>query len=280
MKEVVKKGAVISLFLLVAVVGVSPVLVAKDIGYVELDREQAGELAVLAMMASNAYRASEGRTRFPLERLGWKRVDMKGQSVTHDDSSYEPRTWFGRAFSNLQFDIWEHDRDQRTVFAFKGTDEKIDWINANLGVGVSIPYKSAKKQVEKYARRNPSRKILLTGHSLGGGLALSVSVWQGRDAYVFNSSPRVFDGRKDMNMTATRIAVYQGGDVLQKVRERHPKFAEKVSDDDVIRTDFAYGEEDPHRADLLAEGLLRCADTPALLDLADELPKRVACYLP
>lgn len=243
---------------------------------IDLDRNLAEDYALYAMMASNAY-LKEDRTYFPIEDIGWMRVDLEGKPTS--ENSYSP-SLIGKFFSNLQYDIWVNKSNNETVISFKGTDEKVDWINGNLAVGVSIPYKSAKKHVKKYIKSHPDQHVVLTGHSLGGGLALSVSLWEGIDAYVFNSSPRVFDGIKNHRSSATRKAIFQEGDVLQKIRKIYPKFLKTISSDDIIQTHFKYDGASNHRGDLLAEGILRCASkNRALAEIIRKIPKKVECYL-
>lgn len=244
-----------------------------------LTRAIANEVALYSMMASNAYADDPEKTRFPLERLGWKKVNLQGQPVPESMNSYQPKTVVGDLFSNLQFDIWEDTNSARTVFAFKGTDEKIDWFAGNVMLGISIPYKSAKKHVREYRTAHPGRSVTVTGHSLGGGLALSVSLWEGVDAVVFNTSPRVFDGMKNQNKPARRLAVFQENDVLQKVRRHYPKFLAKIKPDQIVETHFDYAGRSTHRSDLLAEGLLACATEPALVGLAAATTLSVACDL-
>jgi hypothetical protein len=245
---------------------------------VQFSVELANAYSVHAMMSSNAYVDKEDRVYFPLEELGWQKVDLSGNPVPSNRNSYTP-TWIGRLFSNLQFDIWEHQSTLETIIAFKGTDENIDWLSGNLAVGISIPYKSAKKKVKKYVKNNPGRQVSLAGHSLGGGLALSVSVWEGLDAIVFNTSPRIFDGRNDMSTPAVRKAIFQEKEVLQKIRKFYPKFREKIPPGDIIQTSFKYGDGSNHRIDLLAEGILRCADSEPLVSMARKLDVKVECYL-
>jgi len=242
---------------------------------IDLTVEMANQYALKAMMCSRAYVRDTDRTQFPVEGLGWKKVDIAGNPVPADQNSYTP-CFLGRIFSNLQFDIWEKMDSEETIIAFKGTDEKIDWLLGDFALGISVPYKSAKKQVCKYIELNPRRNVSLTGHSLGGGLALSVSVWLGLDALVFNSSPRIFDGLRNMNEPADRKAVFQKGDVLQKLRANWPKFLEKVPSESIVQSHFDYHGESNHRMDLMAEGILRLADDPAYIAIAQAIPVKVA----
>lgn len=241
----------------------------------QLPKEEVKYYALYAMMASNAY-LNPDRTYFPIEELGWIRVDLDGKPT--NENSYSP-SWFGKLFSNLQFDIWEHSDSKKTVISFKGTDEKIDWIVSNLWIGPSIPYKSAKKHVAEYKKNHTGRTLVVTGHSLGGGLALSSSLWLGVDAYVFNSSPRVFDGWKNHKKPAIRKALYQEKEILSKLRSFWPKYKEVMNEEDIYQTNFNYNGVNSHRADYLAEGLLRCSTNDQnLLEFANKvLPIKVSC---
>lgn len=243
-----------------------------------LAKDEASKYALYAMMASNAY-LDPSRTYFPIEELGWVRVDLDGNSTT--GNSYSPRTWIGSMFSNLQFDIWEHKDSNKTVISFKGTDEKIDWIVSNLWIGPSVPYKSAKKHVKEYKEKHPDRNVVVTGHSLGGGLALSSSLWLRIDAYAFNPSPRVFDGWKDHKEHAERKVIYQEKEVLSKVRSFWPKFKEVMNEENIYQTNFEYNGVSSHRADYLAEGLLRCStNNNELKEFANKVtPIKVSCGL-
>lgn len=239
----------------------------------------ANEVAIYSMMASNAYANDPNKTRFPIEMLGWRKVDIKGNPVSETKNSYTSKTFVGSIFSNLQFDIWEDSNSNKTIIAFKGTKEKIDWITGDLAIGISIPYKSAKKHVREYIDAHPDRKVSLTGHSLGGGVALSVSFWEGVDAIVFNTSPRIFDGMKNANMPAYRLALFQQGEILQKIRKWYPKFLNKIKPDQIVETTFNYPGGTSHRSDLLAEGLLSCSTEPDLQKIAKEVKLSVSCYL-
>ena len=77
------------------------------------------------------------------------------------------------------------------VVAFRGTESTGDWL-ANLNVfGTSQPYgvvhrgfhtgfTVVKSRIQQELRRLPDRKVVLTGHSLGGALAtIAAAEWQG-----------------------------------------------------------------------------------------------------
>lgn len=239
----------------------------------------ASEVAIYSMMASNAYNDPK-KTHFPIEALGWKKVDLKGNPVPETKNSYTSKTFAGSFFSHLKFDIWEDSNSNKTIIAFKGTQDIIDWEVGNLAIGISIPYKSAKKHVREYIAAHPDRKVSVTGHSLGGGLALSVSFWEGVDAIVFNTSPRIFDGLKNTGAKANRLTVFQQGEILQKIRKWYPKFLNKIKPDQIVETNFNYpGERTSHRSDRLAEGLLSCSTEPDLQEIAKGMHLSVSCYL-
>jgi hypothetical protein len=252
---------------------------SENTNAVDLDNELAERYALYAMMASNAYLKPD-RTYFPIEELGWIKVDLDGNPT--EQNSYTASK-LGKAYSNLQYDIWRNESSNQTVISFKGTDEKIDWMLGNLAVGISIPYKLAKEHVKDYIENHPDELVVLTGHSLGGGMVLSISLWEGVDAYAFNPSPRLFDGIKNHIKPAIRMAVFQEGDILQKLSKYNSKFTKVIASKDIIQTHFDFAGESPHRADLLAEGILRCAVSLSskgkFTRLLEMIPSKVECNL-
>ena len=253
---------------------------AVDNAIQQLPREKAKDYAVYAMMSSNAYLNKE--PYFELENLGWGKVDLKGKPVGKNENSYTPRL-LGKLTSGLQFDIWENGN--KTVFAYKGSDGVVDWIVANLWpFGPSVPYKSALKKVREYKleKGNQGKIIIATGHSLGGAIAVSMSLWEkGVEAYSFNGSPRFYDGLGDNKEKNIREAIFQEKDTLFNISKKYPKFVEVMNSDDIYQTNFDFKEANNHRIDYLAEGLLRCSDNvQELRQLANNLVhKKLECSL-
>ena len=80
-----------------------------------------------------------------------------------------------------------HDGD--VVLAFRGSNEGKDWFH-NIGQGIGFDdaqYEAAEKAARK-AYDAFGGKLVMTGHSLGGGLATLGSVVTGSPAVTFNSS--------------------------------------------------------------------------------------------
>lgn len=233
----------------------------------ELTAQVAGNYAIYSMIASNAYHKSD-RVKFPVELLGWNQVDANGNPT---DSPTAVRK------SGLAYDIFEKQNSNEVIFAFRGTDSKRDYINANLAVWpFSGQYRQARKAFQEYLKNHPDKKVTVTGHSLGGGLALSMSVRYGVDAVVFDSSPRVFDGLGDKHAPAMRVMVYEGGEILASVRKIwKKKFLTVVPRENIYKASFDFGGANKHRSDHLALGLLGLGATvaPALIPVRDALPK-------
>jgi hypothetical protein len=99
--------------------------------------------------------------------------------------------------------------------------------------------------------------VVVVGHSLGGGLALSVSVWNGVDTYTFDASPRIFDGLGDHQKPAERVLIFQKGDILEKFRQALPKLSEVVPARNIYEFAFDFHGLSNHRGDCLAYGLLK-----------------------
>lgn len=210
--------------------------------------EVAGRNAIYAMLASNSYH-DEKKRHFPVEKAGWILVDRDGDPT--DEPTKESR------FSGFAYDIYEEQATNKSVIAFRGTDSKQDWLTSNLAVPFSIPYKQAGKAVRRYLKNNASRNLVVVGHSLGGGMALSTSVRYGVPAITFDPSPRIFDGIGDHHEAAMRVVIYQKGEILNAVRERWSKIKEAVNPEDVYECTYDFKGENPHKSDILAFEMAR-----------------------
>ncbi len=213
--------------------------------------EVAGGLAIYAMMSANSYKKKSGRIRFDLQKLGWEQVDLDGEPTDQPAKKYK--------FSGLAYNIYEKVGTNKVVFAFRGTDSKNDYLFANFSIPpFNFQYRQARKAVRKYLIENSHKNVIATGHSLGGGLALSVSVHHGIKAFTFDPSPRVFDGIGNMHEQAERIIVYQKGDILNLARKIWKKDDEVVEKKNIYKCNYpeVFKGKSAHRGDLLAKGLL------------------------
>lgn len=111
---------------------------------------------------------------------------------------------------------------ERRVIAFRGTDpgQLADWWYGNIGStqrdqGLAL-YASERAKLD--ADGNKAVPIAVTGHSLGGAIAIQVSLAHaGVDAYVFNTSPRYELVQPNANR---RLAIAERGDLLEALRSR------------------------------------------------------------
>ena len=116
-------------------------------------------------------------------------------------------------------DIYVSSNGNEIVIAFRGTDDAKDWLYANLDTDPKGQYNDADKVYKKVAKDYRGKRIITTGHSLGGGLAMHVSILNPDvDAYVFDPSPRVFsDDRYDMYQNKI-VILYETGEILEAIR--------------------------------------------------------------
>ena len=246
----------------------------------ELTANVANEYAIYSMIASNVYHKVD-RVRFPVEKLGWIQVDIEGKPTSNPTVEINE--------SGLAYDIFENQNSNEVIFAFRGTDDKKDYTKANLAISpFNIQYKEATEQFKKYLETHKDKNITLTGHSLGGALALSMSVNYGINAIVFNSSPRVSEEVDDMYSPATRVMVYENGEILAALRKIwKKKFLTIVPPKNTYKASFDFGEDNKstlsklaikHRADYLALGLLTLGATvdTNLANVLDTLPKSLS----
>jgi putative lipase involved disintegration of autophagic bodies len=257
------KTIAITISLLLTACASSAITSYKDITPIEVTENIAGKYALYAMMSSNSYH-NQDRVYFPLEKIDWQLVTASGEK-TSSPTAEHPLT-------GLAYDIYQNVNSNDIVFAFRGTDSKWDYPMSSLAI-YSVAYKQAVKAVREYREKHPEKKIVVTGHSLGGGLALSVSVRLGIDAITFDPSPRIFDGLGDKHQPAARILIYQEGEVLNKLRRIWKKISEVIREGDVYKTKYDFDGKSNHRGDLLAKGLLEQGKTsnPTLQVIYDSL---------
>lgn len=202
-------------------------------------QEIAGKYALYAMAASNCYHNSNIE-RFNIDAIDWMVVGTQ----THPNG--------------LSYDILEKHNSNKTIIAFRGTDTKLDHLTANFAFLPLTPlnqYTQAVAIFKDYRAEVNNRDIVVCGHSLGGSLALSISVRYGVPAVTFNSSPRIFDGIKNRRLDAKRVLIYEDGEILDAVRRVHQKYKKIIPEENVYRCSFNF-DGNQHRGDKLARALL------------------------
>ncbi len=235
---------------------------------IEIDQEVAAKYVLYAMLSSNSYH-NMGRVNFSVEKLGWIQVDLNGNPTSAPTNVHKA--------TGLAYDIFEKKDGNEAIIAFRGTDSKKDYLTANFAPWpFSLQYSQARRAVRDYRNRKPNVKVTVTGHSLGGGLALSASVRLGVDAIVFDSSPRIHDGLGDKHLPAKRVMVYEAGEILAVVRKVFPKIYTAVPRENIYKASFDFGGANKHRSDHLAIGMLWLGAEVAqeLKPLLEGVPKK------
>jgi hypothetical protein len=217
-----------------------------------LTPEIAGKYAIYSMMSANAYH-KKGRVKFRVEELGWTQVDSTGAPTSKPSVS---------RVSGLAYDIFEKKDASDVIIAFRGSDSQKDYLTASfVPWPLTVQYSQAGRAVENYLKNHPDKNVSLTGHSLGGALALSMSVRYGLDAVVFDTSPRVLDGFNGHYLPANRVLIYQDGEILTLFRAVWRKIYRVVPRQNIYKASFDFGRVNRHRSDYLALELLKLGAT-------------------
>ncbi len=184
---------------------------AHDSVYAVLDKNSSkqiyptrGELAkrhyLHAAMSSNVYRSPKKKPIFRIP--GWTVIEEKTSL-----------SGFGM---QLYGDRGKDEKSERLVVAYRGTDFSSikDWGN-NLALREPAQYSEAYRELKRIRSENPDASITVTGHSLGGGIALNMSLrFNGIDAVVFNASPRFYFADASNAYDNNRVFLHERGELL------------------------------------------------------------------
>jgi hypothetical protein len=180
-----------------------------------------------AVMANNVYRSPSDKPILYLPN--WKVVSR------HESTS-------GLALEELH--KIESGSIQEVVVVYKGTDGPSlkDW-KANLSIWFEPnQYAEAQEYMKKLLMREDLANVPLNvvGHSLGGGIALNVSLRQSTverpiGVFVFNTSPRAFYAPIDESIKAERNFLDEKGEFLGGAR---PFWHSKINKYDPLTYNF------------------------------------------
>lgn len=150
-------------------------------------------------MANNVYRTPDSKPIFEIPH--W-----------HYLSRYESN-------SGLSVDVYGSsstiDASSEIAVAFRGTDftSLEDW-GANLALLQPKQYREAYSLIQMIKNKHPDVLVTVTGHSLGGAIALNISLRiEGVNVVAFNSSPRAFFGHT-RDLPNRRVHLYEVGEIL------------------------------------------------------------------
>lgn len=164
---------------------------------------EAVELAPYAIMSNNAY-AIESPLPLP---AGWREVSELRKEMPD----------IGLALA--VFEKRQGDTISEVVVAFRGTDDRTDWIQNLVPFRrIQVPHAAAEFTRIRDLFKGKADRIVATGHSLGGGLAFHMSmVYPDVDAIAFNSSP-VTKAGTELTTGNKRTSVWESGEILQAPR--------------------------------------------------------------
>jgi len=166
-------------------------------GWCKETRQTAAEAYLYAQMSANTY---DEPYAFSLP----KRISLR-RSVPNDD--------IGFAYSI--YDVSKDGVFIEVVIAYRGTEDYKDWWYGNV---LGKQNKTGLSVYDEIRSTTPENiPVTVTGHSLGGAIAVEVSLKRKNvNAYVFNTSPRFFSGGQSIENK--RVSIVEYGEVLKAIR--------------------------------------------------------------
>ena len=167
-----------------------------------LTTEQKKAVYKYAIASSNAYQVQAGKPHLKIP--GWTRVKRFENNLGSAADLYERPGPNGKKV---------------VVIAFRGTEftSLKDWFFGNFNIVYPGQFLEAQLLV-KLVHQNYGSDVIIetTGHSLGGGLALSIArTHPGISSIVFDSSPRLFSTNRYENR---QVQIVESGEILTYFR--------------------------------------------------------------
>lgn len=189
----------------------------------------------------------------------------------------------GKGFSADVYELRDRSKNVTQIaIAFRGTNffSIADWLFGNFNIYWEGQYAEARELVETLRKDEKYRSlpIVATGHSLGGGLALHVSLYYNdTNAFVFNTSPRVFAPSSRRNIPNNRrVIISEDKEILSNIISDNPSL--NRDDIDAKYDKFDFLDDNiiaEHGMYYLARGLLISAasygDTKAIRSLENNI---------
>ena len=205
--------------------------------------DAARDYFVFSIMASNVYRDLNS----PYYVIpDWKLIDRRESD------------------SGLTIDVYKSLVFPRFSVVYRGTDfkEKNDWAT-NFAIVNPNQYREAYQHLKGFVADKSQAEIYVTGHSLGGGIALNMAQRiEGVSAVAFNSSPRAFF-RPDSSIRNPMVHIYETGEILGPLNRSWLRLrAPRIDPVKFNYLDFLWWTVSPlreHSMYLLSRGLLLTA---------------------
>lgn len=155
-----------------------------------------------------------------LSAKSWKYAQLS-KNVYNDPFKYDVSNWFEeiQTFENKDLDFYAvlfiDKITEEPVLVFRGTDSARDFVTGNN------PFKQKQNDhalaiYDKLKEKYTDKDFIVAGHSLGGGIAIHISLNKEKvTAFSFNGSP-VFRNRKKIENI--RYSIVENGEILKAVR--------------------------------------------------------------